>query len=138
MPVGYKIYTEHKLVMSTAYGVVTREDALFHQHRLVADPNFRRTYSQLADFTHIAVLDFDATAVGSFAGGDVFDPEARRAFIVSNEKVFGLAGMFDTFRGSKEDGGIRIFLTVEEGFDWISPSGSPSFWHLGKQGTTTK
>jgi hypothetical protein len=126
MPVGYKIDKEHRLVMSTAYGVVTREDVLFHQQRLVTDPDFRPTYSQLADFTHMAVLEFDATAAGLFAAGDVFAPEARRAFIVSNKEAFGLARVFDTLRGSNGEEGIRVFLTVEEGFDWISPRGTSS------------
>ena len=121
MPVGYKIDKERKLVMSTAYGAVTREDMLFHQQRLLADPDFDRTYSQLADFTSMGELKFGAKDVELFAANDVFAPQARRAIVVADDASFRIARMFEVLRSSKGENGIRVFRTIEEGIDWVLP-----------------
>jgi hypothetical protein len=133
MPAGYKIDKEHRLVMSTAYGVVTREDILFHQQRLVADPDFSPTFSQLADFTRTAKLEINAADVAAFAAKTIFAPEARRAIIVADAEAFGLARMFEILRDSKGEAGIRVFLSVEEGFDWIFPDVAHSYAFSGNR-----
>jgi len=133
MPVGYKIDKEHKLVMSTAYGVVTREDILFHQQKLEADPDFRRTFSQLADFTRMAKLEINATDIASFAAKTIFAPESRRAIIVPDDEAFGLARMFEILRDSKGESGVRVFRSVEEGFDWIFPDAAQPYAFTGNR-----
>jgi len=40
MPTFYKIDKERRLVMTTASGVTTMDDALAHQKRLLHDPDF--------------------------------------------------------------------------------------------------
>lgn len=133
MPLGYKIDREHKLVMSTAYGAVTREDVLFHQQRLAADPDFSPAFSQLADFTRMAKFDIGASDIASFAAKTIFAPEARRAIIVPDDEAFGLARMFEILRDSKGESGVRVFRTVEEGLDWIFPDGARSFAFSGNK-----
>lgn len=131
MPVGYKIDKEHKLVMSTAYGAVTREDIFFHQQRLAADPDFSPNFSQLADFTRMAKLEFNAADIVSFATKTIFAPEARRAIIAPDDEAFGLARMFEILRDTRGESGVRVFRTMEEGFDWIFPEGAQSFAFSG-------
>jgi hypothetical protein len=133
MPVGYKIDKEHKLVMSTAYGAVTREDVLFHQQRLTADPDFSRNFSQLADFTRMAKLEINAADIASFAAKNIFAPQARRAIIVPDDEAFGLACMFEILRDAKGENGIRVFRSIEEGFDWIFPDGAHPFAFSGSR-----
>jgi hypothetical protein len=127
MPFGYKIDKEHKLVMSTYYGVVTRENILTHQQRLVADPDFSRTFSQLADFTRMTKLEINAADIASFATKTIFAPEARRAIVVPDDEAFGLARMFEILRDSKGESGVRVFRSMEEGFNWIFPDGTNSY-----------
>ncbi len=119
MPACYKIDKERRLVMSTAYGVVTRQDLLSHQETLLADPDFGNTFSQLADFTRMARLEVTAADVRVIAARNVFAPEARRAIVVADEAAFGLSRMFEILRAAKGEEGIRVFRTVEEGFGWI-------------------
>jgi hypothetical protein len=133
MPVGYNIDKEHQLVMSTAYGVVTREDILCYQRRLVADPNFSPNFSQLADFTRVAKFEIDPTDIVLLAARTVFAPAARRALIVSDDKAVELARIFEILRDSNGKHGLRIFRDVEEGFDWIFPYGTQSFVFLGNR-----
>jgi hypothetical protein len=119
MPACYKIDKERRLVMSTAYGVVTRQDLQNHQEALLVDPDFGKTFSQLADFTRMTRMEVTAADVRVLAAKNVFAPEARRAFIASDEAAFGLSRMFEILRAAKGEEGIRVFRTVEEGFAWI-------------------
>jgi hypothetical protein len=119
MPVRYWIDKERRLVMSTAYGAVTGKDLLDHQQSLLADPDFGRTYSHLADSTRMTKLDFTAADVQVCAAKSIFDPTTRRAIVVADSAAFGLARMFEILRDSKGESGIRVVRTVEDGFAWI-------------------
>ena len=53
MPTFYKIDRQRRLVMTTYSGVLTAADALGHQAKLLKDPDFDPTFSQLFDVTHV-------------------------------------------------------------------------------------
>lgn len=122
MPACYKIDKERRLVMSTGYGVVKRQDFLDHQQALLADPDFGNTFSQLADLTRITRLEVNAEDVRAVAAKNVFAPAARRAIVASDVEAYGLSRMFEILRAAKGEEGIRVFRTVEEGFGWIFAS----------------
>ncbi len=119
MPVCYKIDKDRRLVVTTGYGVVTRQDIEEHQRNLWMDPDFSCTFSQMADFSRMARAEVNAADMYSFAKRSVFAPNARRAVIVPNDMAFALARLFEILRGSKGENGIRVFRTIEEGFVWI-------------------
>jgi hypothetical protein len=121
MPAFYHIDKTRKLVMSTASGVLTRNDLAGHMQRLLADPDFNPSFAQLADFSHLTALDFTADDVRDFARKDVFSPSSRRAFIVADDQSESLAQMFAILRDVAGERGIRVFRTLEEGIDWIIP-----------------
>ncbi|HMD39940.1 MAG TPA: hypothetical protein VKH15_11700 [Candidatus Acidoferrum sp.] len=119
MPTFYKIDKERRLVMSTGTGIFNKEEALSHQRRLLADPDFDPSYSQLTDFTHITQFDLSAQDVRQLAQRSVFAPDARRAFLVASDLAFGLARMFEMFSEGAGEQGIRIFRNLEEALDWV-------------------
>jgi hypothetical protein len=119
MPAFYKIDKERKLVMSSATGVFNKAVALDHQNRLLADPDFDPSYSQLMDYTHVTQIDLSAADVGLLAVRNVFSPDSRRAFLVPNDLAFGFARMFEIIRENAGERGIRIFRTLEEALDWV-------------------
>jgi hypothetical protein len=53
MPAYFKIDKERRLVMSVAADVFTIDDALAHQEKLLKDPDFDPSFSQLWDLTQI-------------------------------------------------------------------------------------
>ena len=57
MPAFYKIDRERRLVLSTGSGVFTIEDILGHQERLLKDPDFDPSFSQLMDFMQVTKVD---------------------------------------------------------------------------------
>jgi hypothetical protein len=121
MPAFYHIDKDRKLVMSTASGVLTRNDISTHMMNLLKDPDFNPAFSQLADFTHMTGREFTADDIRDFARTNVFSPNSRRAFIVADDETESLAEMFAILRDVAGERGIRIFRTLEEGIDWIIP-----------------
>jgi hypothetical protein len=119
MPSAYKIDKEQRLVTSSAWGVVTRDDVFSHQEKITADPDFVPTYSQLLDFTRTTELKFSAADVQAFAVKRIFAPNAKRAIVVPDGELFGLARMFEILRDAKGDEGIRVFTKMEEAREWL-------------------
>jgi hypothetical protein len=119
MPAFYKIDKDRRLVISSATGAFNKEDALGHQNRLRADPDFDPTYSQLMDFTHVTQILLTAVDVQQLALANIFSKESRRAFLVANDLAFGLARMFEILRENAGEEGIRIFRNLEEALDWV-------------------
>jgi hypothetical protein len=121
MPAFYHIDKDRKIVMSTASGVLTRNDISAHMMSLLKDPDFNPAFSQLADFSHITGRELTADDIRDFARTNVFSPGSRRAFIVADDQTQSLVEMFAILRDVAGERGIRVFRTLEEGIDWIIP-----------------
>jgi len=119
MPQFYKIDKERRLVLSTASGVFSRADAAGHMERLLKDPDFDPSYSQIADFTQVTKIELSAQDVHELAQRSVFSPQSRRALIVPNDVAYGLGRMFGMLRENQGEMGIRIFRNLEEALDWV-------------------
>jgi len=119
VPAFYKIDKERKLVMSAGSGVLTREDLLGHQERLLKDPEFDPTFSQLLDFTHITKVDITPEDVRLAARKTIFSPQSHRAMLVKDDLQFGLARMFEIHRELNGEKGIRVFRNIDEALDWV-------------------
>ena len=119
MPAFYKIDKERKLVLSSASGVLTREDAMGHQSRLSQDPDFDPSFSQLWDFTHVTKVDLTPDDVRLAAKKSIFSPQSHRAVVVKDDLQFGLARMFEIHRELAGEKGIRVFRKIEEALDWV-------------------
>ena len=115
----YKIDKERRVVLSTGSGVLTLEDFLTHQKRLLNDLDFDPSYSQLADFTQVTQLIPVTGGVEKVAQKDVFSPASRRAIVVKNDLQYGFARMFQIHRDLSAESGIRVFRNMDEALDWI-------------------
>ena len=81
----------------------------WHQEKLLKDPDFERSFSQLLDFTNVTDVELSAEEIRKLAQTTVFSANSRRAFVVNNDLKFGLAPMFAVFRETLGEKGIRIF-----------------------------
>jgi hypothetical protein len=123
MPFFYKIDKERRLVMSTAAGELTKDEVRTLQDQLRKDPDFDPNFSQLSDLTHVTAMNITGAEMQELAATTAFSPNARRAVIASNDLAFGLARMFEQFRETKGDQGIRVFRKLEDALDWIVGKG---------------
>ncbi len=119
MAAYFRIDKERRLVMSTAAGVITVADGLAHQDRLMTDPDFDPSFSQLMDLTHITKIEIGSEDVRRIAQRSVFAPDARRAILVNCDVVFGLAQKFVAFRESLGEKGLRVFRSIDEALSWV-------------------
>ena len=119
MPAFYKIDKGRGLVLSSASGVFSLADALGHQQRLLKDPDFDPSYSQIADFTHCTQFDLSGDDVRTMAERTVFSPSSRRAILVPNDLAYGLGRMFEMLRENEGEKGIRVFRALDEALDWV-------------------
>ncbi len=119
MAAYFRIDKERRLVMTTATGVLTFADGLAHQDRLMTDPDFDPSFSQLMDLTHVTKIELGSEDVRRLAEKSVFAPDARRAILVNCDVVFGLAQKFVAFRESLGEKGLRVFRSVDEALSWV-------------------
>jgi len=121
MPSDYVIDVDRRLVITSAWDVLTSAEAMKHQDRLLVDKAFKPDFSQLLDYTRVTLVDISAAMVKQLAARNVFLPQSRRAVVVGNSKVvFGMVRMFQTYReisGGPEQ--MRIFEDRDEALQWL-------------------
>jgi hypothetical protein len=137
MPAVYKIDKERKLVLSTGSGFVTKEEVFSHQDQILKDPDFDPSFSELADFAQLTDTDIGIGDLRTIAQRDVFSIHSRRAFIVNGDVAFGFAKIFEVYRQLAGAGGIRVFRTLDEAWDWILTPGAVSALRPPEMGAGT-
>ncbi len=119
IPTTYNIDKEHKLVLTTGFGFVTKEEVLILQDQMSNDPELDPTFSQIVDFAQLTGTDIGLADVHIFAQRDAFSTESRRAIVVKGDVAFGFAKIFELCRQLSGAHGIRVFRDGDEAFDWI-------------------
>lgn len=122
MPVEYTIDAAAHLVRSRAWGTVTFVEVTKHQHALVSDPAFDRTFHELCDCRDIGTIAITTEELRLLARPHVFGEHSRRAVVYPSHRLVirGLVRMFEAFRdscGGRER--IRAFDDVAKAMDWI-------------------
>lgn len=120
MPAGYTIDKARRLVMSFGSGVVTKTDIVAHRRKLMSDPDFDPSYSQIMDFSGVTDVDMEPSDIRDLATEHIFSPTSRRAIIAKTTAVYGLARIFEIHRDMRGERGIRVFRDREEAFAWVS------------------
>jgi hypothetical protein len=123
MPLSYAIDKQHKLVTSTASGVVTYSDITSHQSRLKNDPDFDPTFDQLVDGTAVTHIELTTDNVRAIARQRLFAAGARQAIATGSEFAYGMARMFELYRDSAGTGRlVRVFNGREAAQEWLQHS----------------
>ncbi len=94
MPGSYEIDPQRRLVTSRIWGAVTDSEILEHNRTLRTDPKFDPTYQQLVDMTAITSIGVSTSMINETSLDQFFEPGTRRAFIATDDAVFGMARMF--------------------------------------------
>ena len=100
MPYFYKVEKNHRVVLSTASAVFSREDFRSHQEKLKKDPDFDPTYAQIADFSHVTRFDLSHADLEQMAQGTIFDLHARSAIIAPNDVGYDFGRLYESLRKS--------------------------------------
>ena len=117
MPGSYLIDVSAGIVYSRKWGVLTDEHIVAHAATLRADPRFDPGFRQIADFRELTELRVSSEGLRDVARQNPFRRDARRAFVVTSDEVFGLARMFGAYTDSNDQ--FRVFRAIEPAFEWI-------------------
>lgn len=121
MPASYHIDKARRLVVSTASGLLTADDLSLHQRKLLGDPDFDPSCSQIFDCSAVSGIDFDAEDIGALAVRTIFSPHSHRSVVVTSDEQFGLFRMFKMIREGHGEYGIRVFRDPVEAMRWALP-----------------
>jgi hypothetical protein len=129
MAYNYEIDKVRRIVITSAWDVVTGAQVLEHRDRLTADPDFNPDLFQLVDFSRVTKFEMDAETVAELSVGDLFSSKSRRAFVAPTPLGHGMARMFISFRallGAAEQ--MEVFDSRLEALEWlfISAQAKPS------------
>ena len=128
MPLNYQIDKEHRLVISTAWDVLTRQEVLLHQLQLSSDPKFNRDFFQLADLTQVTGVRDENIFLPELCIPHIFSRRSRRALIASSPLTFGLSRRFITLRaimGGEEQ--MQVFKNRDEAVQWLFDEANEQF-----------
>jgi hypothetical protein len=117
MPFRYIIHKEQRLVLSIGRGRVTFDEITEHRKRLLRDPGFNPIFNQLNDFTAATQTDISGTQVSWFASRSVFSPSSRRAMVVTNPALFGIARQFEVYHGERAT--VHVFRDWSSALKWL-------------------
>jgi len=121
MPFDSVIYPNRRLIVTTGTGFLTGDDGLACATGLKNKPGFDPSFNQLLDLT--AATRFTATPeqIERIAQESNFSQSSRRAIVASEEKVFGLARMFQAYRNLSGVGEqVRVFKEINPALKWLS------------------
>ena len=121
MSASYQIDKARGLVTTTASGFLTAADILAHQRKLLADPNFDPTCSQIVDCSAVTGIDLSPDDVRAVTAVTIFSAHSRRAVVVATDEQFGFARMFKMMREAQGEYGIRVFRDRAEALAWALP-----------------
>jgi hypothetical protein len=118
MPCGYTIDLARSLVLSRGWGVVTDRELLAHVRALTADSRSARDFRQLADLRDVTDIQITASCIRETVKLNPFGAGARRAVVVTNDIVFGMARMYQIFTDESPDE-LQIFRKVNDALQWL-------------------
>lgn len=95
VPSSYAIDSGRRLVTTRVWGAATDDDVLGHNKRLRADPLFDPTYRQLADMSEVTEILVSTSTIEEISRGQLFAPGTPRAFVASDDAVFGLLRKYE-------------------------------------------
>lgn len=121
MPASYQIDKSRRLVVSTASGFLTAADILAHQRKLLVDPSFDPTCSQIVDCSAVTGIDLSPDDVRAVTAATIFSAHSRRAVVVATDEQFGFASMFKMMREAQGEYGIRVFRDRVDALRWALP-----------------
>ena len=89
-----------------------------HARALRDDPRFEPGFRQLIDFRDIDRIELTTKGVQHVAHRNPFRRDARRAFVVTQEEVFGMVRMYWSYAEADPDQ-FRVFRVIGPALEWV-------------------
>ena len=121
MPCDCVLDLERRWVKVTASGVLTYEEMMATRQKFTSDPNFSPDFYQLYDSRAVTRTTLTAIEVGKAAMANIFSSSSRRAVVAPGGETYGVARMFQIYRGlNAGTETIKVFRSIEEAEAWLT------------------
>jgi hypothetical protein len=121
MAYDLQVDPERRLVIVSAYGVFDEHDWADVDRRTRSDPRIEPEFDQLVDVTNVSKAQLAASTIREDASQEpFFSTKSRRAIIAPGDATFGMARMFELWKGGRA-GEIRVFRDRAEALAWLAP-----------------
>jgi hypothetical protein len=113
------------VVYAVFSGDVSDADFLEHLRSLYADPRFDTSMPELVDLREVTSVSLSPDMISSSARSPLHSPYARRAVVAPTDVLFGLARMYESYRGGLGEGQFRVFRTLLPALKWVGLAHAP-------------
>jgi hypothetical protein len=126
LPAEHEIDVARGVVLTKQWGELSDGDLRGLYDRIRSDPAFDPTFRQLCDLRAVTRITTSVETLRALAQTRIFQPGARRAFVVGREVDFGLARLFQAY-SEVEGGTVEVFRNMLDAETWLGlrPEGSP-------------
>ncbi len=93
-------------------------ELLAHVRALTAYPRFARNFHQLIDLRDVSDVQITASCIREMVRLNPFWAGARRAVVVTNDVVFGMARMYQILSDESPDE-LQIFREMDDALQWL-------------------
>ena len=131
MPITYEIDHGQRLVTAIPHGKLVDADIFKYQQEVWSRPDVKG-YDELIDMTGVTEIEFISTKRVAFLAdlSASMDPPAltsKLAIIATTDLHFGLARMYETYRGTAKQGtkAVRVFRDRGEALQWLGTNVKP-------------
>jgi hypothetical protein len=118
VPSSYTIDPERRLVITRVWGAATDDDVIGHNQRLRTDPLFDPNFRQLADMSGVTEILVNTGTIEMVSRGQLFVPGTQRAFVASEDAVFGLLRKYELHAESLGQA-VRVFRDRKLAEAWL-------------------
>ena len=126
MPFSYVVHQKLGLVVSTGRGCLSWGEIRACQDQALADPDFSPRFNQIADLRAVTSVNMTYDQITLLARRMVFSFPSRRAFVVSNARVFGVGRMWETITElSNNLSQIQVFCDLPLALKWLGLDALP-------------
>ena len=116
MPVILKVDSLRKVVYSTFYGKITDQEILRHGLTIKSDPDFKRDFSEIVDFSAVTGMSIsDATLAKVASTPSLFSESVKHIIVATSDEGFQIASRYKQLAG-KSRRNLIVVRTREEAY----------------------
>ena len=102
-----------RLVINVASGMLNAQEVMENQQAIRSDPAFAGSFGSLVDLRRVVDIDISGEELRVMGQESPFNPEARRAYIVTSRSQCGVTRLYQAIINA-DPTNFRIFESWEE------------------------
>src|SRR4051794_19869347 len=116
MPVHHIVEPHLRLVLINLIGVITNDDLLECQAKLLSNPLFEGGFDRLVDGSDATKFALTQNAVRAAAQTAVHRGMRRAALVGTTDYIYGLMRMYESYAFGAE---VAVFRSLGEAYQWL-------------------